>query len=652
MRTKHLFYWFYRYLLVYLAITIFPFYTLAQTDKKDSTLYYQKIIKPCNDLLTKNKTDEAIICFLERSQNSNVALECYWKLADIYYSKKDKANTLYYINKAIDFNADKSYTHVINFIKKLYANKDNHLALLVMNRLSVSNIKEHKIQTIETTKKKITNRQLLDKTYDVTRKLIHLGDSINSKEPEYLPSLTLDENTMIFTRKIHGANEDFFISTKDTNGKWTKAKNMGYPPNTSYPDGGAKISADGNYIFFTRCDMKSPDGRVGGGCDLVFCYKEADTTWSAPQYFGFTINTSSFEGQPCLSSDNKDLYFVSNRDGGFGGMDIYVSHFNENGYWTVPKNLGATINTSGNEITPFIHPDNQTFYFSSDTHNGFGKSDIFVSKKTNDTTWSKPQNIGYPINSEKEDAGLVVSIDGNEAYISSDNVDTKGSFDIYKVSLSYNTKPIPTVCLKGNIVDKKEKTYLKNVEISIQDSKKQLAPIDTKSNKGDGSFMFALHRKKTYQLAIKKYDYRDYYLTIPLYSDTIKNIITKKIKLKRIGVLDTLFKHAVQLDTTLIKPDSISCKMLDSIVNTWSYWKEENASIQVYISNNYICESDTDTMCEKNISTALNNIKIIFDYIKRNGIPCSVINENTVQLRRKEEDEMNDSITVMVVEYY
>ena len=167
------------------------------------------------------------------------------------------------------------------------------------------------------------------------------------------PWISHDQRTLYFTRRMNNTDEDFFTTSVDSCGGWFTGTNMGSPPNTLNQESAQMISADGHYLFFMQCENRSINGWGQGGCDLYMAYR-ADSVWSVPQSFGATINTPGYEGMPCLSVDNRDLYFVSDRAGGFGGLDIWIAKF-RNGLWQQPVNAGSQINTAGNETAPFLH---------------------------------------------------------------------------------------------------------------------------------------------------------------------------------------------------------------------------------------------------------------------------------------------------------
>jgi Tol biopolymer transport system component len=205
-------------------------------------------------------------------------------------------------------------------------------------------------------------------------KPINMGSAINTKEDEYLPVITADEEMIIFTRQ-ENSNEDFFKSVK-RNGEWSVAEFLSKEINTSnFNEGAQNISPDGNYLFFTGCNR--PDGL---GCDIYISKREGND-WSKPFNIGGPVNTAGWESQPSISADGRTLYFVSTRQGGYGGYDIWSSELNTDGTWSNPINLGQEINTSFDEQSPFIHPDNESLYFSSNGWPGLGNKDLFLSRK-------------------------------------------------------------------------------------------------------------------------------------------------------------------------------------------------------------------------------------------------------------------------------
>ncbi|NJO91600.1 MAG: hypothetical protein HC831_23535 [Chloroflexia bacterium] len=243
---------------------------------------------------------------------------------------------------------------------------------------------------------------------------INLGPTINSPISEYWPSLTADDSTLIFTSSDRKSmsQEDLYYSIRK-NRKWQKAVKIATPVNTTGSEGAQTISADGKTMVFTAC-LRSDSY---GSCDLYISKKKGDK-WSVPVNIGQPINSSYKESQPTLSSDGKSLYFVSNKPGGKGKFDIWQSNF-INEKWTIPLNLGDSINTEDDELAPFIHYDGQTLYFSSEGHLGMGGSDMFISRKLKNGEWSYAKNLGYPINTHFNEESLIVNAAGNLGFFSS-----------------------------------------------------------------------------------------------------------------------------------------------------------------------------------------------------------------------------------------
>ena len=287
----------------------------------------------------------------------------------------------------------------------------------------------------------------------------NLGDSINTDYDEYWPSLTADEGTLIFTSLLPknpnspinamNAQEDFF-EARQQNGHWKKAAAMSAPLNSSSNEGAQSITADGRYMYFTACGRKDGIGR----CDIYYSKREGDQ-WSTPVNLGPPVNSASWEAQPSISADGRLLFFVSNRKGGKGKMDIWVSRLLERESqgqqrWSKPQNLA--FNTRDNEMSPFVHASNRSLYFASDGLVGMGGLDLYKTQRTGSHKWGKPQNLGYPVNTHGDEMGLMITARGDYAYFSSDRLKGKGK-DLYRFAVPEKDQPQAVSYIKGRIFE-------------------------------------------------------------------------------------------------------------------------------------------------------------------------------------------------------
>ncbi len=331
----------------------------------------------------------------------------------------------------------------------------------------------------------------------------NLGAGVNSKDDEYLPSLTADGQTLIFTRRgPRKANttartpgeEDFYVSHWDGS-SWGMAERMPEPLNSTDNEGAGCVSQDGRIMFFTACERN--DG--GGRCDIYMCIRRGDQ-WSKPRNLGASVNSGAWEAQPSFSIDGKTLYFVSDRKGGYGGSDIWKTTF-ENGAWSKPENLGPTINTSGNEGSPFIHYDDQTLYFSSDGHIGMGGTDLFMARKNNDGSWQKPVNLGYPINTNSNESNLIVDASAQKAYYSSDRKGGFGKQDIYSFDMPTATRPTPSLCFKGIVSNAKTGAKVA-ADIRVVNLENGETIANTSSDKQSGEYIVSLPALHNYAFLV------------------------------------------------------------------------------------------------------------------------------------------------------
>ncbi len=324
-----------------------------------------------------------------------------------------------------------------------------------------------------------------------------VGDSINTKWSEYFPSLTADDELLIFTRRDGGNDENFYRSERKK-GVWQKPTPL-EGVNTSDNEGAQAISPDGSWLVFTGCNREG-DGSQGA-CDLYWSQQKS-TGWTKPVPFSAVINSPDWDAQPSIGADNKTLIFTSSRPGTRGGMDIWQSTRQAGGKWGIPENLGPNINTPGKDHTPFLHPDGQTLYFASDSLPGMGGSDIFFARRDSSGAWGKPQNLGYPINTKGEEGMLVVSLDGHTAYFASDRPGGRGGLDIYTFELPAFARPEPATYVKAQVTNAAT-GYPITAKVEFTDLKtgKVFVSANTKS---DGTFLVCLPVGKDYALNVSK----------------------------------------------------------------------------------------------------------------------------------------------------
>ncbi len=440
---------------------------------------------------------------------------------------------------------------------------------------------------------------------------VNMGDSINTSDPEYLPVLTIDGKQLIFTRKIHQIQEDFFFSRKTEKG-WRKAipftsilfKNK-ENKNSHYNKGSETISQDGKWFLFTICDRE--DGL--GSCDIYFSHK-TDGGWSTPKNIGSAINSPYWDTQPSLSPDGKDLYFVSNRPGGYGGSDIYVSHLQSDGHWGEAVNLGGVVNTAGDESSPFIHADNRTLYFASDGHAGIGGVDLFYVRKKIDHSWGKVHNLGYPINTIDHDGSIFVKADGKTAFYASDRKDSRGLLDIYKFQLYPDARPVKTLYVQGRVFDKKTgKNIAADIVLTDLQSGKELTTINSQS---DGHYLITLPVGKAYAFNVKKKGYLFYSAHFALQDSVKWRPFRRDIPLQPIEKEAHIFLENVFFDFDKYHLRQTSFAELDEVVDLL----KKNPKLYIQI-NGY-----TDSIGTKshNLELSQNRAQAVVDYLVSKGI--------------------------------
>jgi flagellar motor protein MotB len=442
---------------------------------------------------------------------------------------------------------------------------------------------------------------------------VNLGDSVNTADDEYWPSITADGQTLMFTRQqVTGRSapktqEDFYTSHLN-NDTWRKAVNSGYPLNTAQNEGAQTISSDGRYMYFTACERADSYGR----CDIYYSEFEGNS-WSVPRNIGPPVNTRAWESQPSISANGRMLFFSSNRPGGIGGYDIWYSLLKSVGKWSEPVNLGKMINSPDDEMSPFIHFDGRTLYFSSNGKVGMGGFDIYFSKMKEDTTWTEPQNLGYPLNTYNDEMGLIIDAIGQKAYYSSKRDDIRGK-DIYSFSVYESARPDPVSYFKGRVYDKGTGKLLK--------AGYELVNLKTGnivvSNLTDitGTFLICLPPGYNYGLNVNKEGYLFYSDNFMLEGiHTVSEPLIKRIELSRVGVGEKIMLSNVfyEFDSWKIKNESYS--ELDKLARLLS----DNKYITVEIGG-YTDDIGTEAY---NLDLSEKRAKSVMDYLIGKGIKAN-----------------------------
>ncbi|MFH0866267.1 MAG: OmpA family protein, partial [Bacteroidota bacterium] len=342
-------------------------------------------------------------------------------------------------------------------------------------------------------------------------------NNVSSDRDEYLPIITPDNELCLFTRKSIASKtktvysdaqftyKEKFMYSERKDGSFDEGTEMPYPFNENDNEGGATLTVNNKQLYYTVCKLLKDNSYLN--CDICTSIF-SNGSWSDIVSVSTKVNNDkSWESQPTISNDGKTLYFISDRKGGYGGYDIYMTTKLDSG-WSVPQNMGPNINSPGNEKSPFIHTDEQTLYFSSTGWPGVGGYDIFYSRRDKAGKFSKPTNIGYPINSEGDDVGFFVSTDGHYGYFASNDTTRfkgPGGWDVYSFELYNEARPDTVLLIKGNVMDEVKdvpttaKVELKNVKT------KQVTEVDVDST--TGKYIIATLFKNDYMLTVKKDDY-------------------------------------------------------------------------------------------------------------------------------------------------
>jgi len=442
----------------------------------------------------------------------------------------------------------------------------------------------------------------------------NLGPAVNSEYSEYWPALSVDEQILMFTVMLPGKaqggedplylHEDFFYSTR-LEGSWETRKNAGAPLNTPDNEGAQSMTADGRTLWFTACNRSSGQGM----CDLYYSTWEGDR-WSTPKNAGSPLNSRYSDKHPAISADGRKLYFTTNRPGGLGSYDIWMSE-RKGENWSDPVNLGDSVNTVGLEQSPFIHPDQQSLYFSSTGWPGMGQGDLFLTRLNRNAEWTRPENLGYPINTHDDDIGLSLNAMGNRAYFASNRGEGMDT-DIYSFEMPEEVRPVPVSYMKGRVYDSRNMKGLKAV-LQLIDLETEETVMELESYPGEGDYLISLPTDRDYALNVSAdayLFYSEHFTFTGLHSQT--KALRRDVPMEPVRVGSAVVLHNVFYATESFELEPASRAELNRVYD----FLLVNPAIGVEISGH---TDDTGTP-EHNENLSEQRARSVVEYLVNRGI--------------------------------
>jgi outer membrane protein OmpA-like peptidoglycan-associated protein/Tol biopolymer transport system component/predicted negative regulator of RcsB-dependent stress response len=492
--------------------------------------------------LQDRNIEQAFSEFEEAIEKDKLFSEAYFQLGRLYEQNRQFANAILNYEKAVNSHDSSSVSSVASQqVGLLYLRKgdyDKATAYLEkgVSAVSPSNRKRYAARLASA---KFGQEAILK---PLAINAVELPKEINQFDSQYFPCLTADQETLIFTGKSpENRDENLYVSTWNS-GQWTSPTSLSNAINTPQNEGTASISADGNTLVFTSCNNRNGFG----SCDLYISYKTGND-WSAPKNLGNTINSPEWESQPSLSADGSQLYFVSDRRGSLGKRDIWTSKLDSLGNWQKAVNVGTSINTTEDDLSPFIHANGKTLFYASEGLVGMGGLDIYFSNFENNK-WTNPQNLGYPINTAEDQVALFITADGKKAYYSleqeQNNKTRKAKLMVFDVPSSLQNQFKSANYLKGFVVDAKTQRPLE-AEIELVSLSSQQAVGKFRSDKISGRYATVLTSGGEYAVFVNKqgYFFKSLHLDYATEKnqDKVLNIALEPIQKNTKEVLNNIF---------------------------------------------------------------------------------------------------------------
>ena len=442
------------YLLLGLSLNYSTAQLVLSTKNKKAIAYFQEA-----DLyLQQRKFPEGIALLEKAIEKDSNFFEAHLRLGSAHRIMLNHGLAKKHIFKACTLRPEQKDLAGAYFMVAEYFFKDNNYA--VAKEFANKTIQ----YTIQESLKSQARKVIAESDFSIAQ--LAVAPNINRRKMvaplnkyylQSFPVLTADGENLIFFKRDGTKptdSEDVMICTKE-NDKWSVPISISDSINTKYNEGMCTIAGDGRTLVFTSC--KRPDG-IEQSCDIYVSYKRGNE-WSVPVNLGNNVNSKYWDSEPCLSADGNTIFFSSDRKGGLGKEDIYMTTKDERGIWSVAKNLGKPINSIGREVSPMIFANSQTLFFATDNRIGMGGFDIFYTQINDSSLWSTPVNIGAPINSSENDVSLFITSNGQKGYYSIDEKQegmmhyTRGFLYEFDVPPALKAALKKTIYIKGKITD-------------------------------------------------------------------------------------------------------------------------------------------------------------------------------------------------------
>ncbi|HNV95651.1 MAG TPA: OmpA family protein [Bacteroidales bacterium] len=575
---------------------------LDLTAQRHNDIFVNKFLK-AEQLIEKGDFPSALVIYkellAEEQDNANINFKtgfCYLNTV------LEKTNAIEYLEKAvqdINSNADiddpdelAAPPEALYFLAKAYHhNYQFTKALQIIDSLKqvIPNYKKDFTENVEELEEYCKNGQVLMK-YPIKMQITNLGGTINTEYDEHSPVFSADEQVLIFTSKrksdIHPARtddgqyyEDIYISKKLSDGQWETPVPISPKINTATHEASIGLSPDGQELYIYKDESTMLNPRDGN----IYVSNLVGDEWTTP--LNLNINTKYNENHASISADGQELFFTSDRPGGYGGLDIYIAKRLPNGEWSIPQNAGPKINTSRDEISPYIHPDGVTLFFSSKGHNSLGGFDIFFSIRDDSMNWNEPTNLGYPINTPNDDAFYVPTPDGARAYYASQQTGGIGRNDLYVITLPKSEEKLLTVM--SGYITMGNGQLPENVTITVTDElTKKVIGIYTPNSK-TGKYLFILKSGKRYLITVENDIFLPYTEVLDVSDSSAYQKIERPITLEPINIRNVQHDfeyHFKSNQTELSSEEGMSFIKIAKILN---YLPEFSARIVLPKENDF-----------------------------------------------------------------